>query len=319
VAATSLMTIHAGEKAARLRRSTTNSSYVIPNTSSLTYVTTQTDSNPAHSSEQSLHREPLAFRSLSNPVRPRRSTSTSTKQKYTPSQYVSPGPPSPTDSLVNKRYPDHFVFTGIDPPPAIESGGTTTPLDWEAFDIGYPSLTDKNEIVPRSLIFFQPSPKESGNAKTLGEAADGSTTQSHPSNTSVSSPRPCTSWFFTISNPTAPPPQVESLDESTSTLADVNGTEEGPNDKVERKTKPKKKNKSKRRGNAKRALNKDAAQRGDDLASDTVTVTTPTSVLVHNNSDEAATERFPKAPSDAMELRGGKWQDHFRRWRGKVD
>lgn len=246
------MTIHAGEKAARLRRATTSINAASPS---------QSDFSERPSTESTSHTDlttpiktPLFLRrsTSQSPTLPRRrSSSVSIKQKS-----VSNRVKTKQKHLASPTSNDQFIFSGLDPPHIIDSGSPSS--SWNGLDLrqsmSVEDVLRNSTSAPSTLIFVQQRPKYQSTPTKVSQDKEADTSlDRETSGNTVSSPRQYFPWFLALTA-TTPTRSKASTDEASSVSPlQVEGklVETDLSSSVERKKPSKKKNKSKRKAKSK--------------------------------------------------------------------
>ncbi|UZJ55924.1 hypothetical protein CBS101457_005244 [Exobasidium rhododendri] len=212
------MTIHAGEKAARLRRATTSPLVAACSVNASSSTIALKNSIATSSSENSVHtiatpvqaspvlnrhtgqKQARSHQSLGSKARP---SLVKGKNKSRDGQRQAQ---SPSSTSTQQAASNHFVFSGIDAPPVTETDLTT--LNWDTLNI-QPQTSIEDVLNSSSasppLIFVQQRPKESerpASTTSFNEAVEGTPTTATDvsSNNPASSPRHYLPWLFTLAS-----------------------------------------------------------------------------------------------------------------------
>jgi hypothetical protein len=271
------MTIHAGEKAARLRRATASSSTSIltsplspihgtsggrqssPLSPSMTTPLADTDILGATDSSH------IIPRSTSLPsFRSRRSQSNPKSSKQLPSRHrVATNEPACSSSSSLQAITGHFIFSGVDLPHPQTAEVAT--LDWNKFS-AHQAISNETRSYPTTVFFIEQPPKEADADGTMPQD-DVETDVPGKDEISLSggiktSPRRFLPWIFAFSASPAPPQEAAVIEEQEATTSTADQIGEGGVEIPLKKPTKKKKRKSKGKGKAKAIPNDEGAKVG---------------------------------------------------------
>lgn len=225
------MTIHAGEKAARLRRATASpysgSSSHAPLVSSTKWPAARMMKELAGSAEQGVAMGgSSAALARSVPLAPARSRSTSVPYG---GQRHRAGTRKAQPKAMYDGVSSQFVFSGVDQHPTFATNDGYADLEWESVDMPRAPLVDEKTPFLSSLIFVTQGTNE---GRTMGKVEDvpaaleraEHATQSKASGPSVSPPRHYLPWFLTLTtSPTSSKQIAQPAQNLTEEVTDASG------------------------------------------------------------------------------------------------